>query len=162
MKYIHSQESLTIPENGELNLFIYEYPKPEQSVGLNPSVRIRLHARVGFILRLLLTMCIVKIHIKSRVVTVEGPRGIRDQHDQAELGGWLMLGGVRQAYEEPGPSLCLLLTSFEKPRQYRTASWCPQERCYTPDCQNHHKQLDYRRDEGLQVQDAICLRPFSY
>lgn len=37
MRYIHSQESLTIPENGEYNLCICENPKPEQSVALNPQ-----------------------------------------------------------------------------------------------------------------------------
>ena len=53
MRYIHSQESLTIPENGESLI--------RDHLGRTSNAR--------------LTRMVVKIGIKSRIVTVEGPRG---------------------------------------------------------------------------------------
>lgn len=126
----------------------------------NPAVRSRLHARLGFILPLL-TMCSQGSYQIKGGYSRRPTRYSRWARSSRAY-RWLMLGDIRQAYEELGPSFCLLLSSFQKHCRHRTASWCPQERCNTPNRQNHHQQLDHRRYEGLQVQDAICLCPFSH
>ena len=63
MRYIHTQESLTIPENGELlpaSFYLELRPRSENWASCR---------------RVVADSFAVKIHIKSRVVTVEGPRG---------------------------------------------------------------------------------------
>merc|ERR1712059_166845 len=99
MKYIHSEETLTVPEG-------------------------------------------VKVTIKSRLVTVEGPRGKLTKN------------------------LNHLAVNFSHPKegcyQHRIAPRCPKERRYPPHGPNPHQQPDHRCHQGLQVQDEICLRTFPH
>ena len=68
MRYIHSQESLTIPDGGKLFCACYLYHSLH-------GHRIRGQDKT-YIETDLLTPVIVKVAIKSRIVKVEGPRGI--------------------------------------------------------------------------------------
>lgn len=76
MRYIHSQETLTIPANGK-TLFTSSCPQRKRS---QPSFA--ESPKTSIVLRKFWTTTddnanngIVKVHIKSRVVSVQGPRG---------------------------------------------------------------------------------------
>jgi hypothetical protein len=75
MKYIHSSETLNIPEGGECHCFPKSLEMQREAPG-------EIHEQFIFRARALekeqlLTSLsrIVKVAIKSRLVTVEGPRG---------------------------------------------------------------------------------------
>jgi len=101
---------------------------------------------------------LVKIHIKSRIVTLEGPRGIFF----GAISFWQQLTWVRETREEHGTFGSLLLAPSPKHRQHRITPWRSQECGYTSHSQDPHQQPDNRRHKGLQVQDAICLRTFPH
>lgn len=69
---------------------------------------------------------------------------------------------IRQTREELIPSFSLLFPPLEKNRQYRAPSWRTQKRGHSPDCQDHHQQLDHWCYAGIQIQNAICLCAFPH
>lgn len=84
MRYIHSQESLIIPENGEFDFHLPSLSKPASSrdslvAALDPGRDTNDEHRECYSIEKPTNDWIVKIQIRSRVVTVEGPRGMEQQ-----------------------------------------------------------------------------------
>jgi hypothetical protein len=91
MKYIHSSETLNIPEGGECDYFP-ESPKIQREAlsEIYDDLHFeRAHCSIILQKEQLLTSFsqIVKVTIKSRLVTVEGPRGT---HRMGETYVWRM------------------------------------------------------------------------
>merc|ERR1712059_43774 len=80
----------------------------------------------------------VKVNIKSRQVTVEGPRG--------------------KLYKD----LSHLAVCFSTPTKNKILIEMHQGHRRPPYRAHHHQQHDHRRDQGLQVQDEICVRSLSH
>ncbi len=126
----------------------------------------------------------VKIHIRSRIVTVEGPRGtitthsMHLQHDRRYTLLWksgknlpqvsrimwslTSLAHCRQAHQRSFPLGRDLHSPIKRNRPHRDSPWLTKERRYSPNSQVHHQQPHHWRNKGLQVQDAIRLRTFPY
>jgi hypothetical protein len=136
MKYIHSQETLDIPEG-------------------------------------------VKVNIKARIVTVEGPRGtlfprsmpIQQIGNSVEKrvctkGQWLTwrlsFSEYRKTCQEPWSHLRLLLKAHGKPHQHRFAPRLAQECRYPKNRPYTHQQHDHWRHQRIQVQDALRLCTFPH
>ena len=117
MKYIHSRETLEIPEG-------------------------------------------VKVSIKTRTVTVEGPRGTK-KYSIADFMD-IAANEHRQTHQRLGPSFSLLLAPEEEHHKHRVAPWHTEKCRHTSNCANPHPQPHRRRDKGLQVQDALRVRPFPH
>jgi len=75
MKYIHSSETLNVPEGGECDC---SSRAPETQKDAPAKVHEELPPKLGPLKEEQLLTCfslLVKVVIKSRLVTVEGPRG---------------------------------------------------------------------------------------
>ena len=76
MKYIHSEETLEVPDNGK---FIHHVaPRLFRPSSLELRVRLRMwkdKRQKEVTKALTIALSTVKVHIKSRIITVEGPRG---------------------------------------------------------------------------------------
>lgn len=102
----------------------------------------------------------VKVHIKSRVVSVEGPRGLSKRAPYtAEL---YSLMHYRQARQRHVTSFRLLFATHQILDRYRVTPRLPQERRHTTHSQDNHQQSHYRRHKGIQVQNALRLRTFPH
>lgn len=119
----------------------------------------------------------VKIHIRSRLVTVEGPRGnsysvppvcqsilvyMRD-HGCGNIASLVLIHDTyREIDERSFTSRSLLLASFVKRSLDRNPPRLAQECRNSSNSQDSHQQSHHWCYSGLQIQDAICLRPFPH
>lgn len=126
----------------------------------------------------------VKVHIRSRIVTVEGPRGAQPylqtafpqhtkQRDSMDIAGqkrcdekMLTRLWCRQAYQRSITRRSHILATREASQGWQAGSVgrnsprCSKERRYPPNRQVDHRQSDHGCDKRLQIQDAIRLRTF--
>ena len=145
MKYIHSSELLTIPEGGEFPLPV-EFSRGSGRIGADSTQTRRLSKwgsnRESWDCGVLMEVfCSLRYHQVS----------CRHRHRTP----WK----ARQGSKAP---LGLIRSQVGQHHLDRAPSWRPEERRGPPNGQNAYREPDHGCDPGLQVQDALRLRPFPH